>query len=80
MVHTNNKDKEDIQNLVFSDEEDQKGKDDKLFENYIKQMNLDSNVMKEKFVMERYTSYLNKCMFISSDEFIKRKFKAFVDK
>ena len=43
-------------------------------------MHLDSEAMKERFVMERYTSYLNKCMFISSDEFIKRKFKAFLDK
>lgn len=43
-------------------------------------MNLDSTIMKEKFVMERYTSYLNKCMFISSDDFIKRKFKAFMEK
>ena len=36
--------------------------------------------MKERFVMERYTSYLNKCMFISSDDFIKRRFKAFMEK
>ena len=43
-------------------------------------MNLDSTVMKERFVMERYTSYLNKCMFITSDDFIKKKFKAFMEK
>jgi hypothetical protein len=43
-------------------------------------MNLDSNIMKEKFVMERYATYLNKCMFMSSDDFIKKKFKAYMDK
>jgi len=67
---------------VFSDDEDDRPRknDEKDFEKHMKQMHLDSEAMKERFVMERYTSYLNKCMFISSDEFIKRKFKAFLDK
>eukprot|EP00347_Sterkiella_histriomuscorum_P009934 403339312 len=69
-------------NILSDDDLDIKrqNKEEKLFEKLIKQMHLDSTVMKEKFVMERYTSYLNKCMFISSDDFIKRKFKAFMDK
>ncbi|CDW77134.1 UNKNOWN [Stylonychia lemnae] len=67
---------------VFSDDEEDHGKkyDDKEFEKHIKQMHLDSEAMKERFVMERYTSYLNKCMFIASDDYIKRKFKAFLEK
>lgn len=29
--------------------------------------------------MKRYSNYLNKCMFIAQDDFIKKKFKAFLD-
>lgn len=36
--------------------------------------------MKEKFVMQRYANYLNKCLFVTADEFIKKKYKAYLDK
>jgi len=51
-----------------------------MFEKYIRQMHLDSSLMKEKFVMERYSTYLNKCMFMGADEYLRNKFKAFIEK
>lgn len=32
------------------------------------------NMMKDTHMMERYSQYLNKCMFMTSDPFIKRKY------
>jgi hypothetical protein len=33
-----------------------------------------TDLMKDTHMVERYSQYLNKCMFLASDPFIKRKY------
>jgi hypothetical protein len=33
--------------------------------------------MKDTHMVERYSQYLNRCMFLASDPFIKRKYQQF---
>lgn len=54
--------------------------DNNEFEQQLKQAHVDGNLMKDKFLLQRYSKYLNKCMFIAQDDFIKKKFQAYVNK
>ena len=40
----------------------------------------DHSAMKDKFMTQRYSVYLNKCMFVAQDDFIKKKHQAYMDK
>jgi hypothetical protein len=37
-----------------------------------------TDLMKDTHMVERYSQYLNKCMFLASDPFIKKKYQQFM--
>ena len=36
--------------------------------------------MKDKNLIDRYSQYLNKCMFLTSDPFLRKKYNQYIDK
>jgi len=37
-----------------------------------------TDLMKDTHMVERYSQYLNKCMFLASDPFIKKKYQQYM--
>ena len=36
--------------------------------------------MKDKHLVDRYSQYLNKCMFLTSDPFLRKKYNQYINK
>jgi hypothetical protein len=36
--------------------------------------------MKDKHLIDRYSQYLNKCMFLTSDPFLRKKYNQYINK